>query len=421
MSSLFKSGLSRRTFMRSLGVASVAAASVPAFAAVTGAVGKQQSRGLSGGDGPGPGWTSDEIVQVSTNENPLGPAPAALEAVAAMAAVSNRYHGDVVQSTVSTAIDLFGLRRGYAGLFPGSAGALNLALASHIGPDRPLVHGDPSYEQAARVADSVGAAKIAVKLTASYAHDVRAMVAASPKAGAYFIVNPNNPTGTMTPKADIVWLLKNKPAGSVVVVDEAYHDFTSEDSCIDLVAADQDIIVTRTFSKIYGMAGLRAGLAFARPEYFQRFRQAAPYAPALASVSIASAAAANAALQDKELVPLRRKINADNREATLEFLTRHGYTVLPGSQTNFFMVDVKRPGGEFQQAMLDENVMIGRTWTALPTYVRVTVGTRDEMARFQAAFVKCMNQPPAPANGASLRYHPALNPSELCRGEFSFA
>src|SRR5580692_4326805 len=100
MSSLFKSGLSRRAFMRSLGVASVAAASVPAFAAVTGAVARPQSRGLSGGDGPGPGWTSDEIVQVSTSENPLGPAPAALEAVAAMAAVSNRYHGDVVQSTV---------------------------------------------------------------------------------------------------------------------------------------------------------------------------------------------------------------------------------------------------------------------------------------------------------------------------------
>ena len=169
------------------------------------------------------------------------------------------------------------------------------------------------------------------------------------------------------------------------------------------------------------MAGLRAGLAFARPDYFQKFRAASMFAPSLASISITSAAGANAAMLDKKLVPLRRKINADNRSATLEFLTKHGYTIIPGSQTNFFMVDVKRPGGEFQRLMLDENVAIGRTWPALPTYVRVTVGTGNEMAKFQAAFVKCMDRPLATANGASLRYHPALNPSELHRGETAFA
>jgi histidinol-phosphate aminotransferase len=331
--------------------------------------------------------------------------------------MGNRYHGDVVQATVNTALDLFGLRRGYVGLFPGSAGPLNLALASNIGPDRPLVYGDPSYEQGPNVADMMGAPKFPVKLTANYAHDVRAMVAATPNAGAYYIVNPNNPTGTMTPKSDIVWLLKNKPAGSVVIVDEAYHHFSNDESCIDLVGADQDIIVTRTFSKIYGMAGLRAGLVFAKPAYFQKFRATSAFAPTLASVSITSAAGANAAMLDKDLVPLRRKINADNREATLEFLTKHGFNVVPGSQTNFFMVDVKRPGGEFQSAMLDENVAIGRTWASMPTYVRVTVGTKDEMAKFKSAFVKCMDKAPASANGASLRYHPALNPSELHRGE----
>jgi histidinol-phosphate aminotransferase len=271
------------------------------------------------------------------------------------------------------------------------------------------------------VADAVGAPKFPVKLTSTYAHDVRVMLAATPNAGAYYIVNPNNPTGTMTPKQDIVWLLKNKPAGSVVIIDEAYHHFSNAESCIDLVAAGHDIIVTRTFSKIYGMAGLRAGLAFARPDYFQKFRAIAPYAPSLASVSIASAAAAQAVLLDKELVPLRRRINADNRSATIEFLTARGYTIVPGSQANFFMVDTKRPGGEFQSAMLDENVMIGRTWAAMPTYVRVSVGTRDEMARFQAAFVKCMDQPPAAVNGAARMHVPALNPSELRRYEAAFA
>jgi histidinol-phosphate aminotransferase len=261
------------------------------------------------------------------------------------------------------------------------------------------------------------APKFPVKLTPTYAHDVKAMLAAHPSPGAYYIVNPNNPTGTMTPKADIVWLLKNKPAGSVVIVDEAYHHFSTDESCIDLVAADQDIIVMRTFSKIYGMAGLRAGFAIARPDLLRKFVTVAPPARSLASISITSAAGARASLQDKDLVPTRRKINADNRSDTLEFLTKKGYTIIPGSQANFFMVDVKRPGGEFQKNMLKEQVAIGRTWAALPTYVRVTVGTKPEMEKFQTAFVKCMDMTPGPVMGAEL-YMPEYHgvPTELYRG-----
>ena len=422
MSTAFKSGLSRRSFLGGLGAATVAASSLPGFAAVQGTTLSHASRGAAAGDVSSlADPMDDDVVFLSMNENPLGPAQSALDAISRAAVVGNRYHGEMVQATVSTALDLYGMQRGYVGLFPGSAGPLHLALMSNIGPGRALVYADPSYEQGAAVADAVGAPKFAVKLTSTYAHDVRAMVAATPKAGAYYIVNPNNPTGTMTPKEDIVWLLKHKPAGSVVIVDEAYHEFSNAESCVDLVAADHDIIVTRTFSKIYGMAGLRAGLVFARPEYFQKFRAIAPYAPTLASVSITSAAAANAALLDRELVSLRRKINADIRSETLAFLARHGYSVVPGSQANFFMVDVKRPGGEFQSAMIGENVAVGRTWAAMPTHVRVSVGSRSEMAKFQAAFVKCMEQPSTTVNGAASLHVPALNPSELNRPGWMFA
>jgi histidinol-phosphate aminotransferase len=411
-----QSGLSRRSFVRAAGAASVAAASLPGFAAVQGLGASRAPRSVSGADMSSlEGLIDDEFISINMNENPLGPAQSSLDAIARTATISNRYHGEMIQTAVSTAIDWFGMKRGYVALFPGSSGAMNLALMSNIGPGKALVYGDPSYEQGPAVADMAGAPKFAVKLTAAYAHDVRKMVAATPHAGAYYIVNPNNPTGTMTPKADIEWLLKNKPAGSVVVVDEAYHEFSEAESCIDLVAKDEDILVTRTFSKIYGMAGLRAGLVFARPDYFQKFRTIAPYAPTLASVSIATAAAANAALLDKELVPLRRKINADNRAETVEFLTRRGHAVIPGSQANFFMVDTKRPGGEFQSAMLDQNVMVGRTWHALPTYVRVSVGTRGEMAKFKSAFVKCMDEAPGRVNGAASLHNPALNPSEFQR------
>jgi histidinol-phosphate aminotransferase len=410
-------GVSRRSFMRILGAASAAATSLPAFAALqqagTQAAPPPAKRGGMRGMQP----LSPDTVIISSNENPLGPAQSALTAICSTASQGGRYHFDEYVKTIAVFNEQFGLKNDYSALFPGSSGPLDLALMSNIGPDRPLVYGDPSYEQGPRAADVMKAPKYPVPLTATYAHDVKAMLKAHPSPGAFYIVNPNNPTGTMTPKADIVWLVNNKPKGSVVIIDEAYHHFSNDESCIDLVAQDKDVIVMRTFSKIYGMAGLRAGFAVARPDLIERFNNVGGPSQSLASISITSAAAARASLQDKDLVPLRKKINADIRSETLEFLTKHGYKIVPGSQGNMFMVDVNRPGKEFQRSMLKENVAIGRTWSAMPNYVRVTVGTKAEMDKFQTAFVKCMDMPPGAANGAAELHLPEFHvPSELYRG-----
>lgn len=412
----FNSRFTRRNFMRMAGAGAAAMAAVPAAFA-------QQSRQVS--DTPvrrGPGDMGErrplpaDAIIISSNENPLGPAASALAAITAAGPTGGRYDKfGVANATVKTLSEQFGLKPGYVELYPGSGGPLDMALMSNIGPDKGLVVADPSYEQGPRAAEACKAPLKMVPLNSSYAHDVKAMLAADPKAGAYYIVNPNNPTGTMTPKADILWLLKNKPAGSVVIVDEAYHHFSTEESMIDQVAADQDIIVLRTFSKIYGMAGIRAGFAIAKPELLAKFQTISPDIRLrnVASVSLLAAAAAGASLRDATLVQTRRKINTDIRTATLEFLDKKGYHVLPGSQANFFMVDVKRPGREFQMAMLGEKVAIGRTWKAMPTYVRVTVGTQPEMDKFQTAFVKCMDLAPGTMN-ASL--HAALDiPHELYR------
>ena len=241
------------------------------------------------------------------------------------------------------------------------------------------------------------AAAFAVPLTKdTYKYDVKAMLAAHPNPGAYYIVNPNNPTGTITPREDIVWLVKNKPAGSVVIVDEAYHHFSNQESVIDLVAADQDVIVLRTFSKIYGMAGIRAGFAFGRPDLLAKFESVAASDRQIGSISLVSAAAAHASLTDPNLVPLRRKINRDNLDNTLAFLEKNNFKYVPGAQANMFMVNVNRPGKEVQAAMLQNNVAIGRVWPIMPTYVRVTVGTAQEMQAFQSAFLKVMNEPTKP-------------------------
>ncbi len=400
-----KQYFSRRSFMRSAGIASAAVAAVPAFGlqqapGTQSAAGPSHRYGGGQGDDMGGGFRkplSPDTVVISSNENPLGPAPCALESIGIAAKKGGRYDREYSAAMTKAISDQFQLKPGYVRIYPGSGGPLDLALYSNIGPDKALVLGDPSYEQGYRAAVTMKAKYIQVPLDkATYKFDVKAMLAAHPSPGAYYIVNPNNPTGTITPKEDIAWLVANKPAGSVVIVDEAYHHFSDQDSVIDLVAQDKDIIVLRTFSKIYGMAGVRAGFAFGRPDLLAKFETVTPNDRQIGSISLTSAAAAAASLNDKQLVPLRRKINKDTLDDTLAFLSKNNYKFVPGSQSNMFMVDVKRPGAEVQRAMLSEKVAIGRVWPIMPTYVRVTVGTPEEMKKFQTAFYKVMNNPTAP-------------------------
>jgi histidinol-phosphate/aromatic aminotransferase/cobyric acid decarboxylase-like protein len=210
------------------------------------------------------------------------------------------------------------------------------------------------------------------------------MVAAHPTPGLFYVCNPNNPTGTVTKRSDIEWLIKNKPEGSVVLLDEAYIHLSEETHGSDFVAADKDVIILRTFSKLYGMAGLRAGCAIARPDLLAKIMPFGAGAHPMTGM-----VGANASLKVKNLVPERRKIIADIRQDTLEFLYKKNFKTTP-SQTNCFMVDCGRPGQEVFDAMLKEKIVIGRVWKSWPNHVRVSVGTREEMEKFKAAFAKVM-------------------------------
>ena len=225
---------------------------------------------------------------------------------------------------------------------------------------------------------------IRIPLTKTFAHDVRAMVAADPNAGLFYICNPNNPTGTLTPKEDIEWLVANKPAGSVVMIDEAYTHIAGAPFMTHLVAADKDVILLRTFSKIYGMAGLRAGAALARPDLLAKLSHwSAGMMPITGMVGAA------VSLKQKNLVPERRKKIGDVRADVLSFLDQHSFKHTP-SVSNCFMVDVGRPGQQIIAALQKEKVYIGRVWPSWPTHVRVTVGTPEEMDKFKIAFLKVM-------------------------------
>src|SRR5262249_25015662 len=155
----------------------------------------------------------------------------------------------------------------------------------------------------------------------------------APDAGLFYVCTPNNPTGTVTPHSDIEYLVEHKPKGSVVLVDEAYIHFSDATTALDFDKADKDVVVLRTFSKIYGMAGLRCGLAIARPDLLEKIASFSGWnIPPVTAV-----AAAIASLSDPSLVPTRKKINADVRSDVFAFLDRNSYKYTP-SVSNCFML-----------------------------------------------------------------------------------
>lgn len=324
-----------------------------------------------------------DAVMLNLNENPMGPAPEALDAAFAAVRLGGRYQ-DVQHAALQHKFaDQEGLKPTYIKVFPGTTETIIQLALAFTSPDRAYVQADPTFEVGASAAKANGAPVLRVPLTKTYAHDVRAMVAATPNAGLYYVASPNNPTGTVTPLDDIKWLVANKPKGSVVVVDEAYlHIAKNPEPATALVLADQDVIILRTFSKIYGMAGLRAGAAFGRPDLLQKL--AIFNAPQLPAPGMAAAVAS---LDIKGLVESRRQLIIERREDVFDFLSKQNTPFIP-SDANHFMMDVKRPGGEVIDALEDQKVFIGRVWPIWPTYVRVTVGLPDEMEKFKAAFLK---------------------------------
>jgi len=325
-----------------------------------------------------------DAVKINANENPLGPCPEAAEAIYGVVKKGGRYLYEETFALQETLAASEGLQPNYVQAFGGSSAPLHQSVLAFTSPSRSFVIADPGYEAGERAAKFVGAKVIRVPLNKSYAHDVRAMAAADPNAGMIYICNPNNPTGTVTPKEDIEWLVANKPVGCVVVLDEAYIHISGAPMGSYLVAQDKDLIILRTFSKLYGMAGLRAGAALGRPDLIEKIM---PYSAG--ALPVTGMVGATVSLKQKNLVAERRKIIKDVREDVFAFMDKNNFKYVP-SVSNKFMADVQRPGGEIAEAMRKEKVYIGRVWPSWPTYVRISIGTPDEMAKFKVAYKKVM-------------------------------
>jgi histidinol-phosphate aminotransferase len=334
------------------------------------------------------GAIPDDAVKINANEFPEGPSERALAALAEAARRGNRYQYPETDGLVAAAAALERLKPEHLAVYPGSSLALHHAVIAFTSPTRAIVVAEPGYEAAAAAATFIGAPVVRVPLRADASHDLAAMLAASKQqpVGLFYVCNPNNPTGTVTPHAEIEALVAAAPPGSVVLLDEAYIHLCDEPRGVDLVRADKNVVLLRTFSKIYGMAGLRAGFAIARKDLLARMT---PWGTG--AMPATAMAAARAALGETELIAARKRGNEERRSDLMRFFDAHGFRYTP-SVANHLMVDARMPTVEVIEGLKQRNVYIGRPWPVWPTHVRVSVGSAPDMERFKSAFLAVVSR-----------------------------
>jgi histidinol-phosphate aminotransferase len=322
------------------------------------------------------------IVRLSANENPYGPSPAALQAMRDSLALVSRYPDEAVQAMKADLASLHGVGPEWVILGDGSSEILKLAASAFTGPSAKLAMAEPTFEAIAAHARTRGAEVVTVPLDPAFAHDLEKMAAAG--AGLVYVCNPNNPTASITPKARLRAFLEAVPASTAVLVDEAYHHYADGpdyESVLPLVKAHPNLIVARTFSKIYAMAGLRIGYAVAQPAAVQKLAAQSSWD----SVNVVALSAARASLRDEAFAAEGRRRNSATRARAVAELDRRGYRVVP-SQANFILIELHKEVKPVIASLRDQGVQVGRFFPAVPRHLRVTLGTPAEMERFFQAF-----------------------------------
>jgi histidinol-phosphate aminotransferase len=330
-------------------------------------------------------------VRIGANECWTGPLPAGQAAAREIIALGNRYEPDDDHSKLFAAVSAVeGVPADRIAAWPGSSDPLNRTTITFGSPTRGIVTGDPTYEAIWRSGAWLGAKVTKVPLTADYKHDVKAMLAADPDAGLYYVCSPNNPTGTITPVEELKWLAENKPKDSILLIDEAYIHFADMPSAIALAVERDDVIVLRTFSKLFGMAGMRLGLTIGAPALLeQMMRYDGPQVTAMLPMTAVACGTASLTL-DSEIKARRAEMIAV-REETLAHIARRDLKVITGSHANMFMVEWQdKTPKEMMAAFLDQGVQIGRSWDAYPKASRISVGSAEDMQKFRLALDKIL-------------------------------
>ena len=368
--------ISRRKFAHLLSVGAAAAIVRPRFIAATEAPTIKTAS------------TGSVVVRLSANENPYGPSAQAHAAMKNAVDLCCRYPDEANDVLIEKIAKINGVSREQIALGDGSSEILKLCAETFTGPTQgKLIAAEPTFEAILEYSKANGADVVKVPLTSSFAHDLPKMSAAA-KNGLVYICNPNNPTASITPKNDLRDFISKTSPGTMILVDEAYFHYADApdyESVIPLIKDHPNLIVARTFSKIYGMAGLRCGYCVAQPKTIKRMH---PF-QMFDSVNIMALVAASASLDDVDQVNNGRKLNSEAKNFTTFEIDKMGLKLIP-SQANFIMFDCKRPVVPIIKAMKEKNVQVGRLFPALPNHMRLTIGKHSEMESFVSAFKQVM-------------------------------
>ncbi|MEW6322007.1 MAG: histidinol-phosphate transaminase [Acidobacteriota bacterium] len=344
-------------------------------------------------------------IRIASNENPLGPGQHVLDVIVGKFPEAGRYPFNARQQEpelVKAIGAKFGVAADHVSLGCGSGEILTNAVRAFCSSSKPLVTAWPSFENPRDTAQKIGVPVRAIDLDANLRIDIDKMVEASKGAGMVFFCNPNNPTATVHGAAAVADFVKRVRAASpdtVILLDEAYHDYVTDpnyQSAIDIVKTTPKTFIARTFSKAYGMAGLRIGYAVGDPALMAELnRYRMPY-----SVNLPGIAAAVAGITNQAHIDAERKRNTEVRAFTLRAFEQMGFKATD-SQTNFIFVDLKRPAAGFRDACRTAGVMVGRDFPPYEkTHCRISIGTMEEMQKAVDVFRKVLGAATNTANQA---------------------
>jgi histidinol-phosphate aminotransferase len=363
---------SRRGFLRSLGGGAAAGIAMP--------WGLRGSKALT--FEPSRFQQDDRFIRLNSNENAYGPSAKVGDAIKSSIGSANRYPRMEYRSLAERIASLHNVKPEQVLMGCGSTEVLRMAAFAFLDPGKQLIQASPTFEAIEHYARSAGADVISVRLTPAFSHDLDGMLArATASTTLVYICNPNNPTASLTPRKDLENFIAKLPASTYVVIDEAYHHFAGESgmyaSFIDRPLHDPKVIVARTFSKVYALAGLRLGYAVASPSVVQQMQKFATED----NINAVVTQAAVAALDDSDAVNGCIDRNTDDRQ---EFFNQAMLRSLKpiDSHTNFVMMNTFHPTDEVIRDFYKGNILIGRHFPPMDTYIRVSLGRPEEMRAF---------------------------------------
>ncbi len=337
-------------------------------------------------------------IRLSFNENPYGPSPKARAALAECGSISNRYPDEAYRRMTNNLAQKYDLKPENIILGCGSTEILRAADDAFLDPTQNVVAAAPTFEAVLDYAHVLHSNGLLIPLTADHRHDLPKMAAAcTSKTGVAYVCNPNNPTGTIVTRDEMAAFVQAVPPTTLILVDEAYYDFADDprySSAIEFIPAHPNVIVARTFSKIYGMAGMRLGYAIGAKEPVSRLAQQLLQDNGNAAVL----RAALASLTDSEhIASCRAKLNG-TRDWLCTQLSKDSRPFIR-SQANFIMLDLGTDVKPIVEQFHAHNIVVGRRFAAMPNFLRVTIGTQPETEAFLAALREIA--PASPARAAA--------------------